>query len=134
MVELTRLIWTLLINNAALITLVGSSDNVKVAFQSTRVPKPGVTIQLSDGNKLIPEVHSIKVTRFLVVAWSTVGDVECDRIGELLFNILDDGLSTDANVFVYDSEVSNMAGPYWDDKEKSWRKDIALEAIVRSLS
>ena len=132
MVNLKRLIWTYLTNDAILVGLIGSADNVKVAFQVDRVPKPGVTIQSTDGNKLVLEVHSVQKKRFLVAAWSSVGDEQCENIGERLFDLLDSEVPSDSNVFVYDSDVSSFVGPYYDDKAKGWRKDVNVEIIARS--
>ena len=130
MLDLKRLIWAYLSTNADLLVLVGDASHVKMAAQFDRVPKPGVTIQSSDSNKLVSEVRAIQSVRYMIVAWSSVGDEECERIGDRLFTILD-AMSSDANVFVYDSEVSRLAGPYWDEKVKCWRKDISLDIIAR---
>lgn len=133
MVDLKRLIWSYLTSDVTLVGLVGGATHIKVASQVDRIPAKGVTIQPSDSGKLIPEVHSILTSRYLIVAWSNVGDEDCERIGERLFALLDGEISSDSNVFVYDSDASRLTGPYWDGETKCWREDIDLALIARNL-
>lgn len=131
MLRLKELIWTHLAADADLITKLGSSAKIKVTQSPKDLTKPAVTFDVSTDNKTIPDVKEVHTIVFMVVAWSVISDVESAEIADILYESLENALTTTAIIHIYESDVSPIIGPYYDEDSRAWRSDITLEVIAR---